>query len=428
MLQKLIKVFAFENKNRSRITLSDSTKIRLNAATHQIELISAGPNLVTGNPRYPTDTNLTVTTWITNPLTVKRWIGFDYEPIVQEQPTGTSIGFKLNNGTSDYYWNGTVWAVAGAANWNTEAEIAAHISTFSATAKRLGVVANLRTTDPSVTPILQRINVLMECEIDYLKSIVEGALVDFLKANIQPTIDFAFDAPGGIYLDLTFFETPFTIAGIAEVYDHTVDAIHVTNLFSAYDSVSKRLTLTAPIARGNTAWLRIRISPEVYTDFPSQDMAGVGGALAIEKVPALILQNFELKGAEIYAKFAVRDVNNNRATQRRIPFRCHLEFEVSLLTEKAATKWLFIEQILQKIPQNVLLHWPAVDEYLELLGPSPVNDRAKASLNDLHEATYRMRLEDIHLWLRADEIVYFVRQFNANLHDPRLLAGVYTRY
>ncbi len=119
-MQKLLKCFRFERKNHSRVTISDTTKIRLNTKTHRLELKVIGYNRVTGAAKYSLDTDLTVTTWLTTPVSVKQWLTFAVDPLERLQPDGTSVRFKLNDGTDNYWWSGAAWVVAGATDWNDE--------------------------------------------------------------------------------------------------------------------------------------------------------------------------------------------------------------------------------------------------------------------------------------------------------------------
>jgi hypothetical protein len=417
MIQKLVKCFRFEEKNRRRFIFSDSTKIRLNPITNRIELSQIGYNRATGEPLYSTDTDLYVATWVTNPTAIRQWAGFSHDPLERNQPDNTTVRFKLNDGTDDRYWGGATWDVAGASNWNTEAEIAANISTFPVIDQKLGVIVNLQTTDPKVTPFVTAVDILMSCEIDYLYSLIGDALLSSLEASFKPMADFAVRAEGGDKISLKDQETPFDVIDVPEAYDHDSDPNHFTNIASAYDVTSKVLTLSSSVERGTTVWFRFTFQARIYLNWPSQDY------IEVEKLPAVIVDSFDIKGNEIYAEALVRDMPNFQATVRRFPFRLNLEFDIVLLAEKNRTLLIMMDLALKHVADNPLLHWPAVDESVSMRIVTEGLFRPRPNLDDIHSTRYSLMIEDIHLWLRTVEVKPLVQRFNLSLSDPSLQGG-----
>ncbi len=416
MLQSLVKHFGFEEKNRSRFTFSDSDKIRLNPATGRIELKQVSTDRPTGVPLYSTDADLYVATWITNPTAIRRWAGFSFDPLEGNQPAGTTVRFKLNDGTNDRIWDGA-WSIAGASDWNTEAEVAANIATFPVLDQKIGVIVNLQTTDPKVTPSVTAVDILMSCEIDYIYSIVGDALISSLEAAFQPRADFAVRADGGTKISLKDMETPFEVSDVPEAYDHGSDPNHFTNLASTYEATSKVLTLSSSVERGTVVWLRFVFQPKVYLNWPSQDY------LEVEKLPAVVIDTFDVTGNEIYAEASVRDMPNFQATVRRFPFRLSLEFDIVLVAEKNRTLMVMMDLALRHVADNPLLHWLAVDENIDLRIVTEGLFRPRPNLDDIHTTRYTLRLENIHLWLRTEEVKPLVQRFNLAISDPSLQGG-----
>lgn len=417
MLQKLVKEFSFEEDRRASLTFSDATKIRLDPKDHRLKLKVVGYDPVTGDSLYSTDTDLTVTTWVTNPQTLRQWLGFDVEPLPAQQPAGTSVGFRLNDGTDDRYWDGGTWAVAGASDWNDQATVSANIDSFPAASQSLGLVINLVTTDETVTPTVKCINVLMHCAINYIRSIVADAIIPSLRDSIQPTLDFALLSNGGTVVSLRDMQTFYTVASIEAVYNHTQDPNHQTDLLSSYDAASKNIRLTAEVPRGDAVWIDFKVEPEVYLNWASQDY------VEVEKIPAIVVENFTLAGNEVFAQQIVRDISTNRATVRRFPFRLSLEFEVLLLAENNQTLLAMMDKALEHAANNSRFHWPAVDEYLPCTMPTVALFRPKPNLSDKHESRYNLRLDNIYLWLRPAEAAYLVQNFNLSLTSPGLQGG-----
>lgn len=417
MRQKLCKQFVFEESNRSLLTISDSTKIRLNAKTNQLELSIQSYNPSTGDPVYSTDTDLTITTWLSNPLALTQWLGFMMEPLTPNQPTNTQVRFKLNDGTNDRYWGGSSWDIAGATDWNTEDEVSANISSFPATSKQLGVVLNLLTTDGVSTPTVKDLELLYEAEIDYLRSLIVDSLLADLKEGIRPNVDETVRARGGDKLDLRDLETAYNILSVEAVYDHDGDPNHTTDLLSSYNATSKTITLTTSVERGRKMWIVLLVEPEGYLEWGSQDYTEV------EKLPAIVIESVDLSGNTVNARFEVKNLNDDTATIRRVPFRLSGEFDIVLLAEKNRTLFSMMDQALTYMATTTELHWRAVDEYVSMYPIEQGLFRQRPTLKDEHTNRFTLRAENIYLWLRPEEVLPLVQNFNVILTDTSLEGG-----
>lgn len=417
MLQKLCKTFLFQEANRSRLTFSDSTKIRLNPATNRLELKIQSYNVVTGDPVYPTDTDLTVTTWITNPQTLVQWLGFMMEPLTPKQPANTQVRFKLHDGTSDRWWNGATWAVAGAADWNTEQEVSANISSFPVTTKQLAVVLNLVSDDGTATPTVKDLEILMAVDIDYLKSLFVDSLLEDLKEDIRPVVDYGIRAPGGDKVDLRDLETAFNIISLEAVYNHDIDPEHTTDLLSSYNATTKTIVLTSSVDRGTRLWIKFVAEPEGYLEYGSQDYTEV------TKLPAIVIESIDITGNTVNARFEVKNLNDYTATIRLTPFKLSAEFDIVLLAEKSRTQLVMSESALKYMATTPLLHWRAVDEHLSMYPVEQGLMRQRPTLKDEHSNRFTLRVENIYLWLKPEEVVNLVQQLNITVTDPSLGYG-----
>jgi hypothetical protein len=408
MTRTIVKQMSFERRNFSRVTSSDSTKIKLNVETNQLELVVQSRD-VNGDPVYSLDTDLAITTWLMEPEVVTRWLGFEADPISPTQPTGASLGFKLNDGTSDFYWDGGAWAAAGASDWSTEAQVAANIATYDASSQKLAVVINLLTIDAAVTPTVKELDLLMEGHLDYIHSIVADSIVPALRESIQPTFDFAMRSPGGVSLSLRDLETKYDVLNATAVYNHTTDPDHLTDLLSAYDTASKTITLTTAIARGEDAWIRINVQPKVYVSWASQDF------IEVERVPAVVVNTVLAVGQVVGGLSYVRNASDATAVVKRLPFRLSLEFEVLLLAKDTRTLLVMMDHALGFVSDNQLLHWRAVDEQVSLTPLIGQDFSPRPNLSDKHQASFGFRLDDVHLWLGADESEFLIQNLNVNL-------------
>lgn len=418
--QKIAKTFSFEERFRDRLTFSDATKIRLSSdvpSAPKLQLKVQSYNKVTGTAVYPTDTDLTVTTRVENPLALQSLAGFDPYPRDADQPTGTAVKYKINDGTNNRFWNGATWAIAGATDWNTALEVATNIASYPTTSKQFGLVINLVTTDTTVTPTLSYVDLLMVCNVDYIRSILSDALGASLKTGIRASLDFGLSAPGGNKFNLRDLETPYNIVSVAEVYNHTSDPNHTTNLFSAYSSVDKVVTMTGSVDRGNAIWVTLLIEPELYVNWPSQDY------IEVEKLPAVVIEQVELTGQRIRARQIVKNAATNQASVRDEPFRLRIDCTIRLVAEKNRSLMSMMDRALTHASNTPLLTWPAVDEELTLMTDAEGVFRNRPNLSDKHEATYSAVLLDVNLFF-GDEVTYnLIQQFNLTATSPKLEGG-----
>jgi hypothetical protein len=425
MSQKLLKVFEFCNDNRARLTLSDSTKIRLNAETNQIELVIQSYEPATGKAIYPLDTDLTVTTWLASPSALLEWLSFAVEPRAGLQPVDeagaavTSLGFKLNDGTDDRYWDGAAWSVAGATDWSTEAEIATNISTFPATPQKLAVVACLATTDKYQAPTLKSIDVLMDIGIeDYIESLIHDALVGSMKASIRPVFSYGLAAPGGAVLKLKKLEQNVNIVSVQGVYDHEADPKHRTSLVSSYNSASLNITLTGSVARGTKLWVDLVIEPEVFVNFGDQDY------IEVHKIPAVVLESIDFTGNSIYGTQVAKDIGAGTASVRKMPLHLDIEISVRLIAGDTRTLMRMRGKALEHGANTPLLLWEQVDDETSMRITNEGSFNPRPNLEGVHDATYGLVLEDFTLWLRPEETKYLIQSVKTTMTQPRSWSGV----
>lgn len=416
--QKLIKCYDFgKERIRSKLTFSDPTKIRLNPETGRLELSQQGVNRATGQPIYSTDPDLHITIAETNPQSLFRWAGLDVVPRPSDQPAGASVQLRFNDGTSDLFWDGAAWATAGASDWNDLVTVAANFSTFPAQDQKLIIKVNLVTTDRLVTPSVAYIDLLMECRIQYLESLIARSFIPSLKEKVRPLVEVAVHGHGNDKISLRGIENNPNIVSVEAVYDKTSDPDKQTNLLSSYDPSSKVVTLTGAVTRGNEVRIEFISEPEVYLNFTSQDY------VEVEKIPAVVLDSFTVEGNEIFAQYCVADISNNTATVRRAPFRLALEFQVLLLAQGNRVLLRMMDQALEHAATTTLLVWKDLDEEVTLKMIEEGNFSSRPNLSDIHQTSYTLRFEDVFLWLRPAEVMSVIRQLNITLSSPDLQGG-----
>lgn len=402
-LKKLIKTFALEEANRNRITLG--AKVRLHPSRHRVMLKEQADGT------YSTDADLYVKSWITNPANARQWLGFEAEVVHKsvDDVVVTSSKYRLGDGTDERYWDGGAWAVAGATDWNTEAEIAANIDTFPVTAQKIQVIANLKTTDKTVTPELVKVKVLYDSDIEFQEDLIYRTLVRQLRNNLRPITEYPIKlARSGATIDLRDYplDTPYNIAGIDAAFNHTDDPGHWTDIFSSYDAGTKKITLTGSVASGKTVWVRFFYEPEVSVS-TSRDFYEVG------KIPAVILEDVILERAsELGQDDWVLDKTGGTGTKVHAPLRGDLGVTINLTAEKGVDLERLADEMKRFFANNPTITSLGLDEEYRLWLRDEFDLGTTANLGDIHSARLRCTVVDALFWEKEFEDAYPVQRLN----------------
>lgn len=272
---------------RADSTLSDATKIRLDEADHRVKLKRG----VDGT--YPLDANLSVRTWLWRPQAARRLLALELKATL---PTGTSVGFRLWDGATEYVWKGTPasWKAAAAGEWMTEDGVNAHLAVFPLPSPvAVGFRLNLLTTDEEETPVLDGFAVLWEGEVDWTQDLVLDSLVPQLRAAAVYPVDFALPpvpavagGPGVEEVALGDYQTDgrLEVVDVIAAFDHTADPGHLVDVLDDYDPATRTVALDPVVPYEHVIYLRMRCAAAVAWD-TNQDLA------AVRRLPEVVLRN-----------------------------------------------------------------------------------------------------------------------------------------
>jgi hypothetical protein len=347
--------------------------VSLNPNTHKLQL-----ELIDGSG-YSTAADLYAKTWVANPNSVKQWVGFDVYVTHGKDFLGaetTSLGFRLGDGTDEYYWNGSSWEV-NVVDWNTEEEIATNISTFPVTEKKIQVIINLVTTESDKTPEIQEIRVLYDSDIEFQDENEIRGIGRFLvnKLATGTTIDLTNDHP---------LETPYDVTGIDSVYNHTDDSGHFTDLFSSYNVNTKVITLNTSVDQGKDVWIRFYYRPliAVSTDVEYIESDGV---------PALHITNIEeMNDKKISGHTSVRDKAAGTAVKLKNPR---------------------VDEVRSFFENNIILNSSGLDEDYPMVLSRGYDSRSRIAERPTLEGNLRFVVKNILYSYRQEENVYIVTAF-----------------
>ena len=403
-LKKLIKVFRFEETNRALVTLGADT--RLNPGTSRIQLKKIG-----ATEAYSTAVDLQVRTRLTNPNTVKAWIGFEALARNKANPaTGaqvTDVKFRLSvDGVNDLYWDGAAWSAAGASDWNTEAEVAANIAAFPVATQSLQVAVNLSTSDARYTPEVDWVKVLYESDLEWQEDYIARSLIPELREQIRPIAEFALDLlAASATVDLTAVETPYNIVAVDSAYNLTSDPRKLTDLAQSYDTGTKVLTLSGSQPLGERILIRFIYEPEVAL-LTSQDYS------ELAKVPVVVIEDVELfnrRGIE------PGDHVINRATgdgwQLTHGYHADIDLEIRWIVDQSKDQQRLADEFKRFFATNQQLRSRGQDEPYDLWLVDQYGQQATASQDELQAGRLRARIVRAVFYARDAKPVPGVRRF-----------------
>lgn len=303
MINRLIKNFTFTPDVRKDLIFSDTTKVRLNDDDQRTPHLSLKKD---SKEEFPIDADIFVETPLTTPNALQKWLGFEAKIIETKNtftlPVGTSLGFKLKTTGDDFYWDGAAWSVAGLSDWSTEAQINDNFDTFPIEIignKSIGVIINLKTTDPKVTPQVLEIKMLGEFDIEYLEDIVYDSVIRKLNTEFRSSSIVVFRTSGlisSIDLDTVLENKGYNITGIRKVVNLTADPLELTNLFDTYTPGPARqdgftfdpgiVTFTSAIPISNLVKVTFEYVPEIMVT-TGQDY------FEVSKFPSIVFEAIE---------------------------------------------------------------------------------------------------------------------------------------
>jgi hypothetical protein len=403
-LRTLIKTFDFLEKNRPTLAFSDGTLIMLDSLAGRGGAVHLRWDDVAGG--YPTAAGIYAISAVTNPKLARRLVGFQasIDHVSVDGAQVTSEGFRLFDGTSHYWWNGSAWTVVApsSSSWNTEVEMAAHVQSFAVLPTRtFAVVVQLGTTDKRYTPTLNQLKIAYEARLfSTYEEILYRTLSRALKAQVAPFADVGMvvAAPSSV-LDIGQLVAdsgiPFNLAGVEAVFDRDADPDLTEDLLASYDADTKIATLTAAFPAGHFAQVVIKHAPEVVVDLTHPDYTEVS------KNPSLVIDEIE----EVSSSLTSHDDSVvNKATGAVIvvkaPKQGTLRFRVTANAPDPLMEKRMIEAVQDWALQNQLLRSPGLDEFFRLMLRDKHSDGSTPGALGAAAASCTMEIQNIPFFAR----------------------------
>jgi len=375
MIRKMFKRFVFTEEERTRLSIGADA--RLHPREHTL-LLKAG-----ANGSYPTDDDIQIATWLSVPASVKKWLLFE---ALASTPSGTSLGYRLSdNGVDPLYWDGGSWRAPVGSEWNTEAEVNAGIESFPVSNKGVQIIINLKTTSVAVTPTVNEVRLAYDSDVfqqeDYVRS-----LIRLIKAEVRPVADYMIPASGPTTeVDLNAIETTYNITAADSAFDHTSDPDHQTDILGGYDPSTKIVTLSSPVADGDTILVRFKYVPEVALT-TSQDYT------ELSKVPVVIVEDVRAGKKHRFFRQMVLDRGANSGLVWDDLYQVDLDVPLRFVTDKAVDQQRLADELKAMFANNVFLVSLATDERYRLWLIDEYDQLTFPSQSELHSGRIRARV------------------------------------
>lgn len=421
LLKRLIKTFPIEKRNRSKFTFSDKTKIRLNdddKLDQKIQLIaSAG--------EYPTDDDITVTTWTFNPRKLKQWLLFE---AVEDKPTGTSIGYRLvtDDGATELYWNGASWTAATLdTHYSSAEDIRDNISNLTLTGFTLAIKAKLK-SDGQATPLLKELKLLYQVDLVPWDDLIYDTIIRELRNSLRATTVIqaaVVSDTSQIDLSTTYKleNSGYNFTGVKSAYNLSSDPNAFSNIADSYtpgpiteDGTNEdgQVNLTTLVSEGDIIKLEMEYEPEiaVYTD---QDF------YEVKRIPLLVFEKINTirPGARTDQELTDREGESirNLATGSGVevppPRQSTILFEYALHSHPLDSARI-VDAMDNWLSNNKLLNTFAADEQIVLDPVDEITTSKTIDLDDITTSTGAFQLRGVKFYVRPAKDVFIVQNTN----------------
>lgn len=398
----------FPLDEKALLFFSDEAKLRCDKPTSSLQLRKQATGF------YPLTSDLYVRGPLLNPTAVRQWFAFFAdvtEPKVDLVTVGT-VRYRLNNGTTDYWWDGSAWDSAPVAGeWNTLAEIQAHFTTFTVVARKLRIVFNLKTTDKTVTPVVSSYSLMFKAAIvSFHEEILLRMLVPELRNGVRPARDIAYKWAGGTTLDLDppteQKSEPIRTTDVVAAFNVTDDPTMAIDILSGYNTSTHVVTLTGAVSAGKDVVLRHKYIPTVaiathpdYSEIPT--------------LPAILLTQItsSLLGHSA-VKTTIVAVATNAAVSMRAPRQTVLRVTLTF----AAARLLDLERLQEAtmafLVQHPLLKIKSLDIDVGVVVQEDPSMAPRSDASHALESSMSVALWSACAWLHEPQTGYGVDTTN----------------
>ncbi len=356
-----------------------------------------------------------------SPQSVKSWLAFSE---VSTKPDGTSIFWQLKDGTQALFHNGIAWVAATDFDWNTEAEIADHMTTFPIADKTVRPIVRLFTVDMFETPVLTEHKFFMGGLFDSWEDFLDSVL-SALETNTSFFSGIARKVVSAtttlnLFTDqLWKSQQSLTIADVDAVYDHTADPSHDTDILSSYDANTGAVILTVTVPAGNQIWVRRALRPDIIINYRNSEF------IEVAQTPSVIVETIQATGQDetsIKRDFAHK--SQSQGHRMKDP-TLHRTIILTMSVHAGFIQdWSRLLSNVQALPRKLggMLRSSALDvEWSITLTKRLLSYNPKPQFSDLKTAVYELCVKDVHMWLSDVQDLPIVEQFNPTINRKEIV-------
>ena len=224
-------------------------------------------------------------------LGIRAWQALE---LLHDAPDGSTVDYRLHDGTADRYWTGSAWAIATDpdAHWSTQGDVQANAPAFPVTGRELTVRARLGSTDPSARPAFYGASVAYGVrqfgdEDDALiRTLVERLRAELRSVGVSKTTTAGGSGAGPFPIAAEF---TYDLTDMLAVFNVTDDAGESTELPGAFvpqvdgtPGTPATWTPDVAIADGKDVLFEFEYAPTVIT-------ARHRDHVKIDRTPAVLL-------------------------------------------------------------------------------------------------------------------------------------------
>jgi hypothetical protein len=375
-----MKSFQFEDADRRTMQFAGVT---LHRSRQRLELSEQPHGL------YSTAADLNARTRVTTPTACRKWSGFFCDSHTPRNSHGaTDVRFRLNDGTVDRYWNSgsSSWAVAAPNNWNTEQEVADHIASWPTQA--LGVVLNLSTSNPHLTPYVNEVRLMFDTDLVALEDYVVRSFVEEMRDKMRPISIMAVDSTGQTTVDLKTLQVPYDVVDVDAIYNNNIDPTHMAPVTGwAFNPTTKLLSIPVQPS-GHRIEVRFIWRPHVVLT-QSQDYT------EIAKIPAVVVTDVALLDTRVIRN---RPYVINKGTGQGFSFEEGTQSDVNvplmLIAPSSRDLHVLTQEVDRFFANTKLLHVRGQDEFYPIWPDSNYQDNSYPSQKETFSARLQARIRN----------------------------------
>lgn len=220
----------------------------------------------------------------------RSWLALE---LLGDAPAGTTLRYRLEDGTAAWWWNPAAgggsgaWAVATTSgHWSTAADLEAHFSTWPSTERELGVTCKLGTTDATSTPAWYGFRVAIGCrhrpdDSDAAFDGLLATLADEVRAVVVAQVEYTGSA---IALRGSPSDGGPTWASVAAVYNLTDDPDEASPIAGSFNAGAQTWTPTAAPTLGDVLLIEGTFAPRLVA-LDADDVDTV-----VAEIPAVVFE------------------------------------------------------------------------------------------------------------------------------------------